>query len=146
MITAFGIGASSGRSEAEGSVDFQQVTKDVMISMMLADDAIDDAEIQVIRDIYRQVAGGELSEEEILREVELARLRKLDLDSTLQEIAPLLTDQGKEAVVKAAILVAAADGSFEEQERALIANIATRINMSPDHLQACMAELAKSDT
>jgi len=128
-------GAGSAKLEAE----FHKATRQAMIHMMLADGQIDDEEIGQIRKLYKQVAGVELGESEIraeIREVEGQAQRMLD---RLRELGGNLNEHGKELVIKAALLVAAADGEFQKEEQELLNQIAEAIRMSPAHLRGVMS-------
>lgn len=146
MLTAFKIGgAGGGTSTSEVQVAFEDAVKQVMVRMMLADGVIDDAEIATIIDIYGRLSGGEITEEEIREEVDRIESSDQDLDTTLEEMAPYINEHGKELVVKAAIMVAAADGTIDENETRQLGEIATALQMAPAHFQGILAQLTHDE-
>ena len=139
MVTAFGMG--SGRKTAEDvATEFAQAIKLAMFKMMLADGDIDDEELATIAAVYQQLTGAEISEEAIRAEAVVAESGVRDLLVALGELSPHLNDQGKEMVVKAAIMVAVADGRVTDEERLLVTEIATAVGMSESQLSGTLAE------
>lgn len=114
-----------------------------MVDMMLADGHIDDAEIEVIRRIYGELAGREISEDAIRAEILEAETSGRDVTETLAGLAAHLNDNGKEMVIKAAFMVAGADGVYEEEEKAMIMSIAESLGMSQAHLQGVVASMSE---
>ena len=59
----------------------------------------------------------------------------------LASIVGRLNDPGKELVVKTAFFVAAADGTFTDEETALLAELAGALEMSPSHFKGVVDDL-----
>lgn len=123
--------------------EFARALKQVMVDMMLADGSVDDEELEVIRTIYGQLVGNEISEDAIRAEILEAESAQRDITETLADIAGHLNDNGKELVIKAAYMVAAADGVFEEEEKVMIGTIAKSLGMTSAHLQGVIASLSQ---
>ncbi len=115
-----------------------------MIHMMLADGDIRDNEVDVIRDIYIRIAKAEISHEDLLSEAEELKHHGIGLNQDLVELSGRLNAIGKEHVIKAALSVAAADGEFQEEEKRLIADIATRLGMTPAHIKGVFQSMQSS--
>ena len=111
-----------------------------MIGMMLADGNIEDSEVESIRDIYGQLANSEVTEAQIRREIEHVEAAGSGVLDDLREVGAYLNEHGKELVMKAAFMVAAADGTVQEEESILLNEIAGAIGMSPAHFRGIMAE------
>ena len=109
--------------------------------MMLADGVIDDTEIQMIQDVYTQLANTTLTADDVMREAEQARSDGLTIHDFLARLAPHLNDAGKEAVVQGAFMVANADGEFHDDEKALLVEIAEAMGMSQAHLKGVIASI-----
>lgn len=106
-----------------------------LLHMVMADGTPDAAEIEMARQSFRKVTGQDVDPSTLMQE---ARSLAADRDAMLRELAalrPTLDDAGREAVVKAAFYVAAADGAFQEEERKLLGQIAGALDMTPAHLQ-----------
>jgi len=61
--------------------------------------------------------------------------------SFLSELEPYLNENGRELVLKAAILVATADGNLHAEEKKLITRIGKALGMSPAHVMGVFNEL-----
>jgi tellurite resistance protein len=103
----------------------------VAVHMMCADGRVEAAEVESVQDIFRELTGGELSEETIREEARAlgARSEKALLQY-LTDLSGRLNDHGKEMVVKCALWVASADARFEGEEKTLVFQIGQALGMS----------------
>ena len=131
---------SSQRFEAE----FHRAIRRVMIHMMIADGEIQENEIDMIRGIYSRVAKSEVSRDDLMSEADNVKREALGFHSDLRQLSGSLNSIGKELVVKAALSVAAADGQFQDEERKLIVDIATRLGMTPAHIKGTLQSMLSS--
>lgn len=113
--------------------EFHRAVKRVMVQMMLADGEVDEEEIEAIRNIYGQLTNAEISADEVRVAISQVRRDRQDISTSLARCAGYLNDNGKEMVVKAAFLVAAADGEFHEEEKALLAEVGQSLGMTAAH-------------
>ena len=102
---------------------------------------IEEDEINIIREVYRQMTDRPLSKEDVMTEVEQARADGHGIDVYLASIAGNLNDRGKESVVTGAFMVAAADGEIQDEEQKLIGEIGSALDMTPAHLNGLLSEL-----
>lgn len=130
---------------AEFQAEFHHAVKRVMVEMMLADGTVEEQELDVIRNIYQQLVGSELSDEDVRKEIVEAETRAGDVTESLKELSAHLNDQGKELVVRAAFMVAAADNEFQDEEKALIGSIGQALQMTPAHLNGVIADMMQPD-
>jgi tellurite resistance protein len=121
--------------------EFQKAIRRVLVLMMLADGVIEESEIAAIQTIMGKLEDREVTRVEIDSEVTRARNESQDIQQYCRGMAGYLNDSGREMVVKAAILVAGADGKFDESERDALANIATALNMSRAHFSGIVREM-----
>ena len=132
--------AESEQAQAE----YHQAIQRVMVHMMLADGKIESSEVETIRNVYTKLANTELSPAQIhqqikeIKEIEAAGDGVLD---ELQAMGPYLNEHGREMVLKAAIMVADADGTIQHEEQELLTKIAEAIGMSPAHFRGILAEM-----
>jgi tellurite resistance protein len=126
---------------AEFEAEFHRAIKRVMVEMMLADGAVDEEEVAVIKNVYGRLAGTEISDDDVRKEIVEAETRTRDVAAALVDMAGNLNDNGKEMVVKAAFLVAAADGQFQEEEKELIGAIGQALQMTPAHMNGVIASM-----
>ena len=130
---------------AEFEAEFHKAVKRVMVEMMLADGTVEEQEVEVIRNIYGQLVGSELSEDDVRSEIVEAETRARDVTEFLEGLSAHLNDQGKELVVRAAFMVAAADNEFQDEEKALIGSIGQALQMTPAHLNGVIASMMQPD-
>ena len=124
---------------------FKTVVRQIMILMMTSDREIQDEEIATIQAAYRQIAETDLSEAAIRREAQEVRSRGGELLAYLRDVGTYLNEPGKEMVVQAAFFVAAADGTFHEQEQHLLAEIGKALEMTRAHLDGVVREMTRPE-
>lgn len=110
---------------------FNEAIKRVMVLMMLADKRIEDSEIEAIRHVFHQITGKELTPKDIKREVLIARGKEENLEAYLEGLLGRLNEDGKELVVRAAYLIAQADGHVDASEVELLYHIGSQLEL-PD--------------
>lgn len=130
-------------AEAHEEAEFRRAMRRVLVLMMLADGVVEDAEIDAIQTILGKLEEREVPREEIQREVAAAQVEATDIEHFCAGMAGYLNDSGREMVVKAAILVASADGSFDQSERDALASIANALNMSRAHFSGVVNDMMR---
>lgn len=105
----------------------------VMAATLLADGVVDDRELVVAREHFLEVTGSDLPMDVLHQVIESVRGAKDGIFAPLAELAPLLNEHGKEMLVKAAFAIAAADGTFQDEEKELLKRIAHTLQMTPSH-------------
>jgi tellurite resistance protein len=129
------------RADAREEARFREAIKRTMVMMMLADGAVDEAEVQTIRDIFGKIAGRAIERAEVEQEIQAARGDRRGVEEYLGELVGSLNEKGKELVVKAAFFVAAADGKFDESEKQLLGRVAKSLQMTSAHFNGIVQEL-----
>lgn len=124
--------------------EFQVAVRRVMIRMMLADGAMDAAEVDTVRTVFEQLAGRPLSADEVLGEATTLQAQPESIRDMVGKLVGSLNGHGKESVVRAVYLVAAADGDFADEEMALIQEIGEALEMTPVHVQGVLATVGHS--
>jgi tellurite resistance protein len=114
--------------------------KRVMVQMMLADGHIAASEKQLLRGVYKSLANRELSDEAIDAEVKSIAGARGDLLAYLRQLGSMLNDTGKERVLRAAVMVATADGTLHGNEHQLLGGMATALGMSQRQLGSLISE------
>ena len=125
--------------------EFHDVTRRVMVHMMLADGKIEDHEVQTITSIYQQLTGQTLTPDDVRAEASDGTVHQ-DICEYLAGIAEHLNDTGRELVIKAAFLVASSDGEIADSEAALLYQLGQALGMSHNHLKAVIDELTEPTT
>lgn len=123
------------QKEREFEAEFHRGVKRVMLEMVLADGVVEDDEVERVIQVYKQIAGDTLTEERVRRDLEEVQREGQDVTGYLSSMAGSLNDNGKELIIKAAFLIAAADGEFHEDEKKLLGELASSLNMSTAHFK-----------
>ena len=102
---------------------FQIAVKRTMVLMALADGVIDPEEVTTICEVYGKIAKRQIDEHTVRAEIEQARADGRGVEDYLKGVVGMLNDSGKELVIRAAYMVAAADGEFQDEEQELMKQI-----------------------
>ena len=92
---------------AEFLAQFQTAIKRIMVLMMLADGKIDPEEVETIKRIYGQISDATMTQEDVDAEVTAAKAMDSSLIRYMRDITPMLNSEGKEMVMRSAIMMAA---------------------------------------
>ncbi len=117
-------------SEKREEAEFRVAMRRVLVLMLLADGVVDESEIAAIQSILGRLEDRTVERAEIEAEIAKAKAVPGDLAQYCKSMAGTLNDAGREMVVRAALLVATADGKFEESEKDALAKMATALNLS----------------
>lgn len=128
------------QDEADFEAEFQRAIRRVMVLVTLADGEVDDAEIEAMTGIYAQVTGTQIRAEYLRRETQRAAKEGQAVAAYLKDVGPYLNDSGKEMIIKAAVMVAGADGHIDDSELQLVYDAADALQMSDAHLKGVLAE------
>jgi len=129
---------------AEFQAEYHHAVKQVMIGLMLADGHMDDEEVGRITDIYERLTGSGISAAQVRSEAEQTDPDPERVIARMKEMAPRLNDHGKEMVIRAAFLVAAADGEFQEEEMRFIGSIGEAMEMTPAHVNGVLQSMQEA--
>ena len=113
--------------------EFHRGVKGVMVRMMLADGVIDDEEVQTVCRIYGDLTGTQIYAAGVHEEASKVREGNVDMGAFLAAIAGMINDHGKEMIVKAAYLIAAADSEIQEEEKDMLGQVAAALGMTSAH-------------
>lgn len=123
--------------------EFHKAMRRVLVLMMLADGVVEESELEAIQTILGKLEDRVVTRQEVEAEVTRAQAEKSSIETYCKSMAGYLNDSGREMVVKAAILVAGADGKFDDSERDALASIATALNMSRAHFSGIVADMTR---
>lgn len=129
------------KTSAEFEAKYFVAVKNTMILMMLADGVIDEDELSTVSEVYEGVTGKAISNLEVRQQADQLRALGTSVLDFLAEIGPMLNDPGREMVVRAAYMVAVADGEFDDSERKLLGEIADALHMSTAHTRGVIEEM-----
>ena len=118
---------------------FLLILRRVMCAVMVVDEEICDREIATIQSVFREFSGQGLDTGQLRREMEDNNLA--DPLEALRKIEPLLSIHAKEIILKAALIVADADGKILNEEELMIAKIGAFLGLSPAHVRGIVCEM-----
>ena len=130
---------------AKLEAQFERAVKRTMVMMMMADGVVDAEEIKTIREVYANVMDRELPEEAVRDEIRKAKQSHRSLTEQLSQLAGGLNSEGKEIVLKAAFLVAMADGELHDDEKQLLVNIGEALQMTQAHMRGAVDSLREAE-
>ena len=114
----------------------------INVLIAMAEDRIEPAEIAALGRLYRELAGRELSREEIEEEVRQAAEEGLDAAAMVRQIGRTLGAEGARIVAQQAYLVAAASGTISEKRQAQLDQFPAGLGISAAGMQELIDAVA----
>jgi len=112
------------------------------IAVAAADGRVDREEVQLICQVVEGVTGAALEPGDVESAARSAGKSQLHTaQQLLRQVEPALSAEGKEMVLKVALMVASVDGSFDESEGEVIGVIASSLGITSDHFRGIVAGL-----
>jgi uncharacterized tellurite resistance protein B-like protein len=140
IVTAWGMG-SGRKSREQVEAAYRAALLVSMLRVTAADGVVEDAEVQSIRTVLKNVLGNDLEPALIRAEAEKVGTDASELLAALRELAPHLDLTQKETVVRSAVEVALADGAVGPQEQQLIQEVAAAVEVSEAHLRGILSQI-----
>ena len=109
-----------------------------MVLTMLADDQVDDAEVDAIQEICEEMGQQVISKDELLNDVNLARRAKTNLVKYLETVAGDMSNLCKDQLVKACFLVATGTGELDQQKTEYLEKLPDALKMSHERFRAAV--------
>ncbi|MCJ8329235.1 MAG: TerB family tellurite resistance protein [Lentisphaeria bacterium] len=132
--------SDAGIEDDESSVDVTRLGYSLATSMMAADGHIDEEEIIVALELGNKIFP-DFNENELRQIVNVKDLPPpLDIATMLREI---LTEEGKRAVCLYLVMIAQADGNFDDFEKKLLSDVADKMGFDLDSLNDDDDEVAE---
>ena len=101
-----------------------------MIGVATADGVLEEAEVAAIAEIFTQLTGSGLATTEVRDAAAQMRIANHDLIGTLQSMDRQIDPEMKLLIVKACVMVAAADGAIADEEFELICQIGGALGLA----------------
>ena len=103
--------------------DYLAALKRVMIAVAASSGDISEKELQRIQRVYEKITKKPLAQAELRQHIQEVVGNPNSLDGYLPQIVPTLNESAKLMILSAAMEIAAADGSLQQQEQSMIKNI-----------------------
>ncbi|QGJ70439.1 Hypothetical protein PBC10988_21360 [Planctomycetales bacterium 10988] len=130
------------KQNEEFAAEYQHAMVAVMTAMLLADGNVDDSEIDRACEIYERVSGNQASRQDMLDYVNRTQQSGEDILPKVQQFATTLNEHGKEMIVKAAYMIAAADGTIDPSEQRFLGQLGGALGLSKAHFRGILSEVA----
>jgi len=139
VMSRSGAGGDSQRfiSAEDFSIRWAHILKRTAALAILADGDADGAKTR------RAVHTFKYSEDEIQQEMALAKQDTKTLGQYITEIAPHLTNDKRELILKTAFYVAATGGNLGEEEKRLLDQVVTSLGMSAERAEEVIVKFAE---
>jgi len=123
--------------------EFADDVRRVMVLTMLADDHASPEEIATLRRVYWQLAGRELSDEEIERDIAMARKAGVTAAAYARAIAPRRSPQEREWIIRGAFLVASAPGDLTPERLEQLKMLPVALQVPEERFREIIEEAAQ---
>ncbi len=120
----------------------QQLILQTMVSMASADGETDTAEIAVIRSVYANETGEDISTRDVTQAAAMLRASSESLPSVLSIANATMDKPVKEVLLKASYLVLLADGRVAARERKRLQDFANALKISEIHLSVILEDVS----
>ncbi|MBI3134160.1 MAG: TerB family tellurite resistance protein [Bacteroidetes bacterium] len=115
-----------------------KVIKKLLIMMILADGKVENAEIVSFHRIYHESTGQTVRD--IYKEMDEVKAENKSPHQYLKEVVHGLNQEGKEAILKASMRIAAADGDIDPSEVRMVENFGKALELKPAEVAAIIEE------
>jgi len=120
----------------------QQLILQAMVSMASADGEIDTDEIAVIRSVYANETGEDISTRDVTQAAAMLQASSESLSSVLSIANATMDKPVKEVLLKASYLVLLADGRVAARERKRLQDFANALKISEIHLSVILEDVS----
>lgn len=123
--------------------EFHETLRQSMLLVASANREIVDDEVDTVMQIYEEVTGERLSSEGMRAQGELNVGETAELVARLLNLGHQITDEGKAIFIKAALLVAFADGQIDDSECQAIEIIGRSLNVPAAQVKAIARQVTE---
>lgn len=114
-----------------------------MLAISIADDHLDDSEIEQIAKIYKHLTGATMDEETIRYTAGEMMEHGVDIQAELQTLSHSLDHNLKDKLIRASLFILTADGEMDEDELITLDDIRLGIGMSLKQLDKIQKDFMK---
>lgn len=139
QLALYRLKGSDARAAHHREADRQAILR-AMLAIAAADGSLDAREIALIRDVSEAMLDGPFSEAQIRAACGEMRRGEINIYQEMSSRRAELTPLGAELAVKAAMMVALADGALHDEEEKEILSMAQVLRVEDARLQAALTE------
>jgi hypothetical protein len=123
------------------STDLTMATREAVVWLLRSVAVVDAAATRMALEVLSTAANRQWTEQELQHD--LATLEVSGLPSRLGALATVLNEHGRETFLGQCVRVAAAGGTINEGQRALLDSIAASLGMTPAHARGVIAQTSE---
>jgi uncharacterized tellurite resistance protein B-like protein/ribosomal protein S27AE len=138
-ILAMMKGIADGTRQASQTLPLsegQRGVRRVLALMLLADGRVEESELTAIIEFLRYSERRDVTRDEVLAEIEAARREPADVESYCRRMMGFLNEQGRTDVLKAAQIIASADGHVDPAEQRMLERMGVALGMRPQEVSS----------
>lgn len=136
------LAGKSDLTEEEAQAQYEIAMRHCLALIVRADGQIDEQELSMLYKIINKFGHRKLTYEAIEEYVTNFDDEEETVATYLKKVTPSLNRHGKEVILKCALAIAAADGDVDPSELDIIDEMAHLMEMSDDHIQQILREMA----
>jgi len=132
-------GIAAGTQQASQTLPLsegQRAVRRILAMMLLADGRVEESELSAIIEFLRYAERRDVTRDEVLGEVEAARREPADVETYCRKVMGFLNDQGKADVLKAAQVIASADGHVDPAEQRMLERMGVALGLRPQQVSS----------
>lgn len=129
---------------APNQSEFDYALRKILVMMMLRDDSVALEEIYESKSIVRQLTGKEASDIEVQEIVDAINASDETIEDFFTNIAGRMDENEKMILLRAAVILASADGDIHEEEKILLHQCADAFGISNSQLNAIIEKIIVS--
>lgn len=133
------VAASQTRVAADIEPEKNKVIKKLLIMMILADGVVDSAEIQTFHRVYKESTGQVVVD--LVKDMDEVRNENKSAYQYLKGVVNFINQEGKEAILKASMQIAAADGDIDPAEIRMVENFGKALEMTTSEVRTIIESI-----
>ena len=114
--------------------EFEIATLAILARMAWADGVVEHEEIEAIYSVVNSICAREFSRDDVQSAIDAAHNNPEDALAIATRVGNMINDDGKEAIMGAVYLIAAADGDFADDEKQMLLEIGAGLGLRPAHI------------
>lgn len=134
-----GVAATQASAINDIEPEKNKVIKKLLIMMILADGVVDNAEIQTFHKVYKESTGQVVVD--LVKDMDEVRNENKSAYQYLKGVVNFINQEGKEAILKASMQIAAADGEIDPSEIRMVENFGKALEMTPAEVRAIIESI-----
>jgi len=95
---------------------YVEAAKDILVFIAMSDGKVDTSEIKNISECFQNITNHQINKDEILKTVDKIEKNKFTIQQIAESVSPYLNNNGREKILRAAIMIAKSDRKIAKKE------------------------------